>query len=184
MPRVDGPLSREVPPPSCQPSGPPHLLRLFVLRPKVAYFCAGLKFGSSVSKGGFVFKICALSTHTSRMQAAIALSAWGLLRYPHLQGLGEWVARLCLDLALLGGWPSIHASSLGLWWAVWPQVTGQGSARRPSSKTFHHPSGPLMAEQECMRGTVSGWQPRPPAAALTVHSTHPVYLLTALSPCL
>lgn len=30
-----------------------------------------------------------------------------------------------------------------------------------------------MAEQECIHGTVSGWQPRSLAAALTVHSTHP-----------
>lgn len=32
------------------------------------------------------FKTCALSTHTSRMQAAVALSAWGLFRYPTCKG--------------------------------------------------------------------------------------------------
>lgn len=38
---------------------------------------------------------------------------------------------------------------------------GLDSARsRPSSKTFHHPSGPLM-HRTGMHGTVPGWQPCP-----------------------
>lgn len=93
------------------------------------------------------------------------------------------MAGLCLDLALLGGWPSIHASPLGLWWVLWPQVTGLGSARRrPSSKTFHHPSGPLM-RRAGMRGTVSEWQPRPPGSGSN-GTLHPpgLFANSSLSP--
>lgn len=59
------------------------------------------------------FKTYALSTHTSRMHAAIVLSAGVCSDLPTCKGWESGWLCLDLDLAMLGDWPSIHASPLG-----------------------------------------------------------------------
>lgn len=79
------------------------------------------------------------------------------------------------------GLPSMPAL-LGLWWAAWHHRTVPDSARsRPSSKTFHHPSGPLM-RRTGIHGTVPRWQPCPMDCSFHAAPHHPPhYAQTAIS---
>lgn len=162
-PRVAGPLQGVALPAPESPSPPflvaarapcCHLLRLFAQRPKVAYFCAGLTFGSDVSGGGSCSAEPLPTPPSPRMQADLALSLGVCSRVPTCEGrMSGWSCsarrrsdRPCQSLWGFGG----QDGPTRLAWTL-PEA---GQVQRDST-----PLGPLMHRQECT--PVSGGSPAP-----------------------
>lgn len=149
------------------------------MRPKLAYFCAGLKFGSNAAKRGLTFCKAVTFPPTPRTRADLVWSLRVCSDVPTCKGrMSGW--HCSAQTALPEGWPSIHASPPG---ALVGRVAPEGPGLCQKKAEFKDIPPPVRAFDAQNRNawTVPGGS-RPRDCSFPGHPTRsPDSVLTAIS---